>query len=152
MHTHDLQGALSADHRRLDALFEELLNRVHVDDREAIQTAWNEFEVGLLAHMEVEEHCMIPLLERETPTEAVEILAEHAQIRKMLAEIGVGLQIHIVREETVERFVAFLRNHAAREDAMFYRWAEVSFDEVWKDSILERLARHQAGHARSAAA
>ena len=134
------------DHVRLDALFEELLNRVHVDDRNAIRETWTAFEEGLLAHMRAEERDMIPIFQRHDPAEAAEIVAEHAKVRSLLAELGVMLDIHALREERVEVLIALLRAHAAREDASLYKWADSELPYAPKASIVERL-RHAAGGA-----
>ena len=39
-------------------------------------------------------------------------------------ELGVGVDLHITRDEQVEQFIRDLRAHAAREDALLYQWAE----------------------------
>jgi len=134
-----LRDAFQHDHRRLDALFEELLNRVHIDDAAAARQAWTAFEHGLMTHIEAEERHMIPIFERRDPDEAAALLVEHAKIRSLLAELGVMLDLHALREEKVEELVGFLRAHAAREEAALYRWADSDLPEVPKTSILERL-------------
>jgi hemerythrin superfamily protein len=134
-----LYDALHRDHQRLDALFEELLNHVHVNDAQLIDATWTRFERGLLAHLEAEEQHMLPALEREDPAVAARVREEHAQIRAALAELGVGVEIHIVREEMVERFVQLLRAHGKREEETVYRWADRALDNTPKQSILDRL-------------
>jgi len=134
-----IHDALCADHRRLDVFFERLLNRVRVNDTALALEAWADFEHGLVRHLEVEEQSMLPLLEPKHPGEVEAIRAEHAKVRSLLAELGVGLEIHIVREETVEAFIRLLRTHAAREEALLYRWAEGALDEEQKVSIVDRL-------------
>ena len=126
------------------------MNRVHVDDRAFALEAWRALERGLGAHLEAEERDMLPLLDAQAPAEAAGIRAEHAEIRRQLGEIGVGLEIHVVCEEVVERFARALRDHAAREDALLYRWAEGALDEEHKQSILERLARARSDRAEAA--
>jgi hemerythrin superfamily protein len=155
MNDHDravkVQDALRDDHHRLDALFEMLLNAVHVDDSALADTIWTEFERSVLDHLEVEEEHMIPLLARETPEEAEGILAEHRKLRTLLAELGVALEIHLVREATVEELIGSLRAHAAREEALLYRWAETALADERKAHILERIRARAAGFKRDAA-
>lgn len=155
MNDHDravkVQDALRGDHHRLDALFEQLLNAVHVNDSALADAAWTEFENGILTHLDVEEEHMLPLLVREAPDEAEGILAEHRKLRSLLAEIGVALEIHLVREATVEELVGSLRAHAAREEALLYRWAETALADERKAHILERLRARAAGFRRHAA-
>ncbi|APR86870.1 hypothetical protein A7982_12219 [Minicystis rosea] len=134
-----LREALANDHRRLDQLFEELLNRVHVGDTALADATWTAFEQGLTRHMDAEEKDMISIFERMAPHEAGLLLAEHAKVRSLLAELGVMLEIHALREAKVEELVSFLRAHAAREDAALYQWADRELPEPPKQSVLERL-------------
>jgi hypothetical protein len=144
----NVREAFQQDHVRLDALFEELLNRVHVDERSATREVWAAFEEGLLAHMLAEERDMIPIFQRHDPAEAAEIVAEHGRVRSLLAELGVMLDIHALREETVEALITLLRAHAARENAALYKWADRELPEAPKASILERLRRAASGVPR----
>jgi hemerythrin-like domain-containing protein len=148
----NIQDALRDDHRRLDALIEALLNPVHVNDAVLADRAFRDLELGLVAHIDVEDQHMLPLLEKEDPAEAATIRAEHERIRKLLAELGIGLEIHVVREETMEELARFLRNHAAREEGLLYRLAEDALEEAPRRSILERLksVRSHRGHRHAA--
>lgn len=134
-----IRNAFHHDHRRLDTLFDELLNRMHVDDTAGAREAWTAFDDGLMAHLEAEEKFMIPIFEHRDPVEAQALLADHATIRALLAELGVMLEIHALRETKVEEFVGFLRAHAAREEAALYQWVDSDLPEAPKASILERL-------------
>jgi hemerythrin superfamily protein len=134
-----LHAALHDDHLRLDALFEELQSRVHAGDAAAAQETWAAFEQGLLAHLEAEERFMLPVFEREDPDEAVVIRNEHDKIRALLADIGVGLEIHTAREARVDDFVSFLRAHAKREEDKLYQWAEGDLPEEQSRSVLDRI-------------
>lgn len=119
-----LHEALTHDHQRLDAIFETLLNRVHAGDAEASREAWTRFEQGLEAHLAAEERSLLPLFDAHDPDEAAAIRGEHREIRSLLAEMGVSLDLHALREEKVAAFVEALRRHAAREEASLYPWAD----------------------------
>jgi hypothetical protein len=134
-----IRSAFQLDHRRLDALFEDLLNRMHVNDVAAAREAWTAFDAGLTGHLEAEERFMIPIFQRHDPVEAAAILAEHAKIRSLVAELGMMLDIHALREDTVAELVSFLRAHAAREEAALYRWADTDLPHAPKVSLVERL-------------
>jgi hypothetical protein len=67
---------------------------------------------------------MLPALARDQPEAAAALRRDHETIRAGLAELGVELEIHVLREETVQRFVGALRAHAAREDELLYGWAD----------------------------
>lgn len=134
-----LSQALHDDHQRLDELYEELLNRIHVNDAEAADRAWSAFERGLLDHIDAEEKWMLPLFERLDPAEAAAIRGEHAEILGLLADLGLGLELHVVRERAIEELIASLRAHAAREEASLYRWADAELPAEPRASVLERL-------------
>lgn len=133
----DIHQALRADHQHLDALFEALLNCVHVNDAGATQAVWAELDHGLAAHLEAEEEHMLPLFDRFDATEAAAIRDDHANIRALMAELGVMLDIHALREDKVTELVAFLRAHAAREEAKLYPWATRDLPEGPRQSLLQ---------------
>lgn len=139
----DLYTTLFTDHQRLDGLFESLLNCVHANDAEAAQAAWTEFDRGLAAHLDAEEASVLPLFERMDPAEAERIRAEHGRIRDLLAELGVMLDLHALREEKVAEFIDFLRAHAAREESALYPWAERELPEATKSLVSRRLHGEQ---------
>lgn len=115
---------LFADHERLGGIFDRLLNCVHVNDQPAIDAAWTEFESALLAHLEAEEVHLLPIFAQVDREEVTAIRQDHAKIRYLLAEMGVRLELHCVKERTVERLIQSLRAHAAREERLLYEWAD----------------------------
>lgn len=135
-----LYETLRGDHRRLDELFERLLNHVHVGDTALADATWTEFERGLTAHLSAEEKWLLTALERVLPAETAALRAEHEIVRAGLTEMGIELEIHTLREDTVERFIQFLRAHAAREDELLYQWADEMLAEEPRTSVIERLA------------
>ena len=94
-------------------------------------------------HLRVEESSMIPALQRVAPTDARVLLEEHRHIRTRLTELGVALDLHTIRLESVRAFVDELRAHAKSEDRMLYRWAEERLDHADQDSALRSLLRRQ---------
>jgi hemerythrin superfamily protein len=115
---------LLSDHQRLDALFVRLLDDVHCGDWTVCQGTWSRFERQLLQHLETEETFLLPIFGHEYPEETAELRNEHANIRCLLADMGVRLELHSVREQHVQRFIESLQGHAAREEALLYRWAK----------------------------
>lgn len=144
-----LFATMHEDHERLDALIEKLLDPVHANDAEAIDRVWGDFEHGLLAHLEAEEHHLLPALERVDTAEAASIRSDHATLRRLVAEVGAGVELHVVREHTVRRLMQFLRAHAAMEEHSLYRWAERGAPAASKASVVERL--REALHVRKRA-
>lgn len=135
-----LYEALHRDHQRLDDVFESLLNQMHAGDAEAARETWVRFERELLGHMEAEETELLPVLDRFDPEEAGTIRAEHLRIRALLAEMGVALELHTLREERVEAFVRALRQHAAHEEAGLYPWADKELPKPATERVHARLA------------
>jgi hemerythrin-like domain-containing protein len=113
-----------ADHDELEAVFTRLLAAFEAGNREAVATAWSEFDDRLSRHLDAEEHFILPQLSATNPRAARAILEEHRYIRSRLAELGFGVDLHIVRLETARGFVAELRAHAQHEDEVLYRWAD----------------------------
>lgn len=119
-----LRALLARDHRELDQLFEALLNALQADAREDALRLWSAFDDGLSRHMALEEKHLLPLLQQQDAREVEALLREHADIRAKLADLGVGVDLHEIRVQTVSDFVEQLRRHASREDALAYRWAQ----------------------------
>ena len=119
-----LRGLLAHDHERLDKLFEDVLAAFGADAREDAARLWGQLDRGLAEHMEFEERQMLPAFRAVDRREADALLREHDLIRHRLIELGMGLDLHCLRVELVADFIALLRGHARREDALLYRWAE----------------------------
>lgn len=119
-----LRGELIRDHERLDQLFGDLRSAFDADAREDAARLWGELDRGLSAHMEFEERHVLPAFRAVDSAEVDGLLREHDLIRRRLTELGIGVDLHVVRAEIVADFIALLRAHAQREDALLYRWAE----------------------------
>jgi hypothetical protein len=119
-----LRGQLVRDHERLERLFEDLRAAFDADAREDAARLWGDLDRGLSAHMEFEERHVLPAFRAVDSSEVDGLLREHDLIRRRLTELGIGVDLHAVRAEIVADFIALLRAHAHREDALLYRWAE----------------------------
>jgi hemerythrin-like domain-containing protein len=115
---------LEQHHRELDARFERLVERASAGDPAELRAEWTAFERELLRHLELEEAEILPAFAAHDAAEARAILAEHAEIRAALLDMGLNLDLHLLRAEAIEAFVQRLRTHARREDAALYAWAE----------------------------
>lgn len=144
-----VEDVLRDDHRRIDVLGDQLLNLVHVGDAVAADRTYGDLERVILAHLEIEERHLLPLIERDRAEDAAIIRADHDKIRKLLGELGVGLELHAIREEVLEALSAFLKAHALREEGLLYKLAGEKLEEGPLAMILERL--HLARPHRSAA-
>jgi hypothetical protein len=96
---------LHAHHERLDRLFHQLLE------------AYAGGNGG-------EETCLLPALARVSAGEAAALRTEHDAIRERVATLGVGVDLHVVKDDVVADPIAQLRGHAAREDLLAYHIAD----------------------------
>ncbi|MGH7283375.1 MAG: hemerythrin domain-containing protein [Polyangiaceae bacterium] len=128
-----------ADHRRLEDLFERVLDAFENGVREELSALWTRFETDLGHHMEAEEKFLIPAFAREYPEEAEAILGEHREFRCKLAELGVGVDLHIVRLTVASKFIEALRAHAHREDGLLYQWGDENLELRERASLLRAL-------------
>jgi hemerythrin superfamily protein len=135
---------LSEHHHHLERLFLALVVRAQQGDCAALQTEWSLFERELLRHLELEETEILPRFGQHHPREARKILAEHAQIRCQLEEMGVCLDLHLLRAQAVEDFVRRLSEHARREETLLYPEARRMLDRQRRERIRGELF-HPAG-------
>jgi hypothetical protein len=137
-----------ADHARLERLLDRLIGAFEANDREDIQRIWTELEPSLLVHLEAEEELLIPALRRSREKDAITILDDHKRIRTRLAELGAGIDLHIVRLETARALVEDLQAHAQHEDEV-YQWADVELGEAERTSLLSAISRTARRAVRS---
>jgi hemerythrin-like domain-containing protein len=120
-------------------LFEKVLTAFEADAQDEAARLWTAFERGLRAHFELEELHILPELAKVDAAESAALLAEHAQLRSKLGELGVGVDLHLTRQGAVADFIATLKAHAAREDALMYRFAQTSMPERTRATLRSRL-------------
>lgn len=133
------------DHARLDSMLGALLECVRADAQPEMERAWSDYEESLLAHLDAEEMFLLPGLAAHDPGLASSIRDEHAVIRSTLAEVGVGLELHIVRDEHMRELARFLRAHARIEEASLYLWAGASLTASHLSSVRRRLRATWSG-------
>lgn len=131
---------LNQHHQRLAALLSELSDAAAGADAPTLHRIWQEAEDGLRAHFDAEERLLLPLLRRARAEECAEIVREHAQLKALLDDVGLQVELHIVRRDRIEALIQRLRAHAQREDEGIYRWCETEL------SVEE--ARHLGGVLR----
>jgi hemerythrin superfamily protein len=117
---------LTHEHKALDTLYEEIANRVHCGDTAALDESWSALEERLLAHFAYEEAHLLPRFESVAPAEALRLREEHKEVRRALAETGIAIELHTVREEHIAEFLTLLRAHAAREEKLLYPWSNTA--------------------------
>ena len=128
------------DHARLNALIKRLVAAFEANDREDMAKLWTELDTGLNAHLDAEEKFMFPALAEREPEYVRTLAAEHASIRTALLDLGVRVDLHTIRLDAANAFLALLTDHARREDELLYRWADEHATPAQKDGVLSRVA------------
>jgi hemerythrin-like domain-containing protein len=125
-HFAPLRETLRLEHQRLERLFRDTLE-IFDDGHDAdVRQAWDDLERALRAHLALEEVHILPRFAAVDAAEAAALRREHEELRRGLDELGVGVELHAVPRTVAARFIATLRAHATREDALMYRWAEAN--------------------------
>jgi universal stress protein A len=131
LETATLAGAgalLRRDHERLEETYEDLLAAYRSGDWEQVRAQWDLFEPAIRAHMDTEEHDVFPELRAVDHEEADALLADHAELRRLLGTLGVAVDLHAVPAADAQELIARLRAHGAREEALLYPWMDRAFD------------------------
>ena len=125
-----LGAVLCAEHRRLLAVFGDMMCRAEAGDFRLCDEAWDSFAADLEKHFGFEEAELFPRFADsgdDARAEVAHLSAEHRAIRRRLFELGVGLQTRTVRHDDIEALLADLGRHAEREDAVLYPWASATY-------------------------
>ena len=126
----------------MDALMARVLEAFADNDRELVATLWHEFDAGILAHLEAEEKFMIPILLRVCERDARILIQEHKHIRTQLVELGIGVDLHLVRLESARSFISELHAHSLHEDTLLYRRADAELGDEERQSVFAALAEN----------
>ena len=108
-------------HQQMEQAFQLLMTGVTCEDPIILRARWGAFEQQLLRHFEEEER-ELARFAREHPDEARAIREQHEQLRTAMIELGVMLDLHLMRAELVNEFLDRLRAHAAEENRVLYPW------------------------------
>jgi hemerythrin superfamily protein len=112
------------EHAALDSALRGALAVTDDFDARPLQGAWTVFERTLARHLELEEESLFPLVEGAHPESIQKLRDDHRLIRALVAEIGLGCDLHTVQRARIDALVKLLSEHAAREDATLDRWLD----------------------------
>jgi hypothetical protein len=124
---------LHGDHEDFAKRFDQLCQTAHEGDWEDVDALWGPFETEFRAHMAFEEKELFDRFAAsgEGPKDVVQTLRkQHDEMREQLAQLGVEIQLHAIRAETIDNFVKTIKMHATVESAHFYPWLDKQLDEA----------------------
>ncbi|MGE0402367.1 MAG: hemerythrin domain-containing protein [Kofleriaceae bacterium] len=147
-----IRTRMMMDHEDLSADLDELIRTFELGDWALARTAYNAVESRLKNHLAAEEELLFPELARVSPHEVAELLDEHRALRKRLEEVGIGVDVHQANLGAIRELAQDVRRHAAREDALLYRWADRELDQLATLSRFENLFVHGRSPAPPAGA
>ena len=136
-----LEHFMAESHQRLNGDALDVLEACAANAPD-IAVAWAKFDRGLRAHLEAEERFVFPAFVRVDRDAALGLLREHGEIREQLLELGVAVDLHLLRAEASQAFMVALRAHAAREEALMYRWADKQLEYTLVEAVRLYLSRH----------
>lgn len=131
---------LDQHHREIEAACIALVKAGFTDEPSDLIRRWSDIEHHLYDHMMAEEHFLFPAYQHDEPENAQVLRAQHARLRTHALEIGVAVELHTVRLEQIEGFIAELQTHARCEEAALYRWADRHVDDTDRHRMHEYLA------------
>jgi iron-sulfur cluster repair protein YtfE (RIC family) len=132
-----------ADHARLDAVLERVLEAAMLDDWALARKHFAGFDRGLRRHIRAEEDLLFPAFERAVPGGGpVELMRhEHRTIEGILNEIGAALGDALPIEERVDRLRAVLSGHNLKEEQMLYPACDAELPSPARERLLEESRR-----------
>lgn len=116
-------SSFRSDHEVLAKLATEILATIVDGDPERVPESISVLQAAVAAHLSDEERELLPRYAMHAPEDAARIVEEHAAIRKVLSQLDVDTDLHLVRAAAIASFLSAMNAHAAREDAGMYRWA-----------------------------
>jgi nucleotide-binding universal stress UspA family protein len=119
-------ATLRAEHERLEQMYAALAAAYTTDDWGEVRVQYGRLEAALIAHMELEEKSIFPAFRAVDDDEAKALLAEHDELRRRLAALGIAIDLHAVPRADVDALLARLRAHATREAYLLYPWMDES--------------------------
>jgi len=147
-----IRQALVDDHASMDRALGNLALAAESSDSAELRRAWSDLESDLSSHLDLEERELFPLAWPLHPEGITELRRDHERIRKLIAAVGIEVDLHTLRKSTVDALVELLRQHAEHEDKTVYRWAESEAPEDTRRHFVSLFARTLRSGLREAPA
>jgi hypothetical protein len=129
---------LHADQVRLERLLDELVASMASDGAD-VRARWDEFEHGFLVHLATEEMDLYPGLRQTEPDEVDGLMAEHAELRRLVALLGDGVATRVMPTSVAHALIERLRSHDERESRLAYPWADSALSSSFAVDVEMRL-------------
>lgn len=136
-----LQRLLVEHHRALETACQALLAHTYGDDPRELVFNYRDFERSTLEHIAAEDDLLLPAYAEHAPDDARSLRDDHVAIRQLLFRIGIDVELHIVRVDTVKQLIETLQAHAAHEDAAMYPWAQEHLPLTLQRQLFVRIGR-----------
>jgi len=141
---------LTEHHREIEVTCQALLSRAYADEPAELIDQYRAFERAILDHLAAEEEMMLPMYAEAAAGEARALVDDHAALRRQLFQVGVEVELHCMRAQTLCVLIDQLRAHAAREDASMYPWAQAHLPLAAKRRLFVRIGHSLRRLARRA--
>lgn len=136
-----LQQMLMDHHCALETACQALLAQAYVDDPRQLVLHYRAFERSMLEHIAAEDALLLPAYAEHDPDDARSIRADHVAIQELLFRVGIEVELHSVRVDTVKQLIEQLQAHAAREDATMYPWGQDHLPLSIRRQLFVRIGR-----------
>lgn len=133
----DVRAFLKRDHARIEGLHARLMDELDRERPNARSEMWRRLETAVLGHMRTEERYLLRRFGRAHRRDAARLRAQHAHLRRALADIGTDVDAH---RQGLERFIEELCVHARSEDRLLYAWAQDEVDSPTRERIARAIA------------
>lgn len=128
-----------ADHRRVEDLLIAVIVAVEAVDVDRTATEWAAFGRALTAHLDAEDHYLIPALSVRRPRDAQALLQEHRYLRGRVLDLDSAIKSGALRADTARSFVDELSAHVRRETSVLYDWVDDELDASDRDAVLRAV-------------
>jgi hypothetical protein len=146
-----LVRVMQQHHSAIESALCELAIYAHRGDAETTRTLFTILEEEVRDHLALEERQFLPLFAESNPVEEAGLREEHANVRCRLEKLGLAIELHELRPDMIDDFIALLRAHCARETHSLYAWVECRLTPTEKVTLTQwMLARLKERLARRA--
>lgn len=134
---------LTADHARLDALFDDACRSVGANDFARATPAFAEFARGLAHHIGVEESFLFPALDARvrTPGPTTVMRHEHRAIEQLLTLAAASLAARDAATFGADaaELAAILAAHNMKEERVLYPRSDAALDPTERAAVVAAL-------------